>query len=223
MKTTILSSTGFSGNISLGKGLLICGILTSLLYVASDIVAAMSWEGYSYTAQTVSELRAIGAPTRPFLVPVLIIYALLEIAFGWGVRGAAGQKRALRIAGVLLIGLGVVDLAAPFFPMHLRGTESTLTDTMHIILTVVTVLLILLIIGFGSAADGKQFRVYSIATILILFACGSWAFWDAPRIGANLPTPWVGVRERINIYGYMLWMAVLAIVLLRARNSTAHR
>ena len=31
----------------------------------------------------------------------------------------------------------------------------------------------------------------------------------------NLPTPWVGVRERINIYGYMLWMAVLAIALLR--------
>jgi hypothetical protein len=134
-----------------------------------------------------------------------------------GVRGAAGQKRALRIAGVLLIGLGVIDLVAPFFPMHLRGAGFTLTDTMHIMLTVVTVLLILLIIGFGAVADGKRFRLYSIATILILFVCGTWAFSDGPRIAANLPTPWVGVRERINIYGYMLWMAVLAIALLRVQ------
>jgi hypothetical protein len=201
------------------KVLLICGILASLLYVASDIVSAMSWEGYSYTHQTVSELRAIGAPTRPLLVPILLAYALLEIAFGLGVWGAAGQKRALRIAGVLLIGLGVIDLVAPFSPMHLRGTESTLTDTMHVILTVVTVLLILLIIGFGAVADGKRFRLYSIATILILLVCGAWAFLDAPRIAANLPTPWVGVRERINIYGYMLWMAVLAIVLLHVQKK----
>jgi hypothetical membrane protein len=205
------------------KLLLICGILASLLYVASDIVAAMNWEGYSYTHQTVSELRAIGAPTRPLLVPILLIYAMLEIAFGLGVREAAGQKRALRIAGVLLIGLGVVDLAAPFSPMHLRGAESTLTDTMHVILTVVTVLLILLIIGFGAVADGKRFRLYSIATILILALCGAWAFLDAPRIAANLPTPWVGVRERINIYGYMLWMMVLAIALVRVRDTAAPR
>jgi amino acid transporter len=90
-------------------------------------------------------------------------------------------------------------------------------DTMHIVLTVVTVLLILLIIGFGATASGKRFRSYSISTILILIVCGVWAFSDGPRIAANLPTPWVGVRERINIYGYMLWMAVLAIALLRVR------
>lgn len=56
------------------KGLLVCGVLAALLYVGSDIVAAWRWEGYSYTAQSVSELRAIGAPTRPFLVPVLSLY-----------------------------------------------------------------------------------------------------------------------------------------------------
>jgi hypothetical protein len=200
------------------KILLICGILAPLLYVGSDIVAAMYWEGYSYTAQSVSELRAIGAPTRPFLIPLLFLYTVLEIAFGLGVWGSAGRKRALHITGVLLIGLGIVDLTAPLFPMHLRGAGGTLTDAMHVILTMVTVLFILLIIGFGSAADGKWFRFYSFATLLILIVTGAWAFMDAPRIAANLPTPLVGVRERINIYGYMLWMAVLAIVLLRAEK-----
>ena len=195
--------------------LLVCGILASLLYVGTDILAALRWEDYSYTDQSVSELRALGAPTRPFLVPVLLLYSVLEIAFGLGVRGAAGPRRALRIAGALLIGLGVLDLAAPFFPMHLRGTEFTLTDTMHKTLTGVTVLVILLIIGFGAAADGKWLRFYSYATIVVLLVCGLWSFQDAPRIEANLPTPWIGVKERINIYGYMLWMAVLAVILLR--------
>jgi hypothetical protein len=200
--------------------LLICGILASLIYVGSDILAALRWEGYSYISQTISELRAIAAPTRPLLIPVLAIYAVLEMAFGSGVRGAAGQKRSLRITGVLLIVLGVVDLVvAPFFPMHLRGTEFTLTDTMHKALTGVSVFLILTIIGFGAAAHGKWFRLYSYTTILVLIACGVWSFSDAPRIEANLPTPWVGVRERISVFSYMLWMAVLAIVLLRTRKG----
>lgn len=47
------------------KLLLVCGILASLLYVATDMLAAIRWEGYSYTAQTISETFAIGAPTRP--------------------------------------------------------------------------------------------------------------------------------------------------------------
>lgn len=217
----MLNSTGLLRKADLKNFPLICGILAPLLYVGTDIFSAMSWEGYSYLDQSVSELRAIGSPTRPFLVPVLIIYSLLEIAFGFGVRKAAGQRRSLRIAGALLIGLGIVDLVAPFAPMHLRGTETTLTDTMHVILTVLTVFLILLIIGFGSTADGKRFRLYSVATIAILVLCGAWAFLDAPRIAANLPTPWVGVRERINIYGYMLWMLVLGIVLLRAKDPEA--
>jgi hypothetical protein len=37
----------------------------------------------------------------------------------------------------------------------------------------------------------------------------------APQVQANEPTPWVGVYERINAYGYMLWIGVLAVALWR--------
>jgi hypothetical protein len=201
--------------------LLICGILASLLYVGSDIIAALRYEGYSYTSQAVSELRAIGAPTRPFLIPILFIYSVLEIAFGLGVWMSASRKRGLRITGVLLIVLGGVDLAALFFPMHQRGAVGTLTDTIHVILTGVTVLLILLTVASGASADGKWFRFYSFVTLLTLILVGALAFLDAPRLEAQLPTPWLGVTERINIYGYMLWAAVLAIVLLRVQDTAA--
>jgi hypothetical protein len=101
--------------------------------------------------------------------------------------------------------------------MHLRGVEGTLTDAMHAMLTGVGVFFILLAIGFGATAFGKQFRLYSIATILMLVVGGVLTGLDAPRLAANLPTPWMGVWERINIFGYMLWVVVLAITLLRSR------
>src|SRR5438876_11782978 len=41
--------------------LLICGILSSLLRVATDILTAMWYPGYSYIDQTMSQLAAIGA------------------------------------------------------------------------------------------------------------------------------------------------------------------
>src|SRR6266496_2405081 len=108
------------------KVLLICGILSSLLYVGTDVLGAMRWEGYSYTAQAVSELSAIGAPTRPLVVPLFLTHGVLQIAFGLGVWMSAGRKRGLRITAGLLVGIGLVDLVASFFPMHLRGAEGTL-------------------------------------------------------------------------------------------------
>ncbi len=202
---------------------LMCGIVSSLLYVGMNVLVPMQWDGYSSASQTVSELSAIGAPTRPLWVPLGIAYTLLVAFFGWGVRASARQNRALRVAGGLLVAYGVVGLAWP--PMHLREVVAagggTLSDTMHIVFAIVTVLLMLLAMGFGAAAFGNRFRLYSIATMVILLAFGALTVPDAPNIQANLPTPWVGVWERINIGVFLLWVVVLATMLLSARDTAA--
>jgi Protein of unknown function (DUF998) len=203
--------------------LLVCGIVSSLLYVAMNVFVAMQWEGYSSASQTVSELSAIGAPTRRQWVALGIAYTLLVIAFGLGVWGSARRNRPLRVVGGLMVSYGVISLAWPFAPMHLRGERLSLTDTMHIVLAIVTVLLMLLAIGFGTAAFGTRFRLYSIATLMILLAFGALTFRDGPRIAANLPTPWVGVWERINIGVFLLWVVVLATTLLRVPATAAGR
>jgi hypothetical protein len=203
------------------KVLLICGILSSLFYIGADIFAAMQYEGYSYTSQTISELSAIGAPTRPLLAVTGIVYLFLVIAFGLGVLLTESRKRALRVVAILVIVYGVVGFAWPFAPMHQRDVLAagggTFSDILHIIVGAVDSLLFLLIIGFGAAAFAGRFRLYSIVTIIVLLVFGALLGMDAPKIGANEPTPWVGVTERINIFGAMLWFAVLSIVLLRAQ------
>jgi hypothetical protein len=145
------------------------------------------------------------------------------IAFGLGVWGYS-RKRAQRFTGGLLVGYAVVGLVqVSFFPMHLRGAEATFTDTMHSILAGVTVLLILLAMGFGAIAYGKRFRLYSIGTLLTLLVLGAvLGFVGGAQIAAQgfiAPPQWFGVIERITVYGFLLWVLVLAIVLLRAEKG----
>jgi Protein of unknown function (DUF998) len=214
MQTTMVhTERGLRTAVVIRDILLICGILSSLLYVAGDIAAAMSWRSYSYTSQSISELLAIGSPSR--WIFALVPYTSLVIAFGIGVCWSAGCKRAVRTTGILLVAYGIVSHVGSYFPMHLRGTTGSFTDTMHILLTIVLVLLIFLFVGFGATAAGKWFHRYSIGTILTLLIFGALAGMQGPRIAANLPTPWLGIAERINVYSAMLWVLVLAVVLLR--------
>jgi hypothetical protein len=197
--------------------LLACGIVAPLLYVATDLILTMRWEGYRYWDQTISELNAIGAPTRALSIVLGIIgYAFLA-AFGVGVWKTATTNRRLRVSAAALVGLGVFGwLGVPFFPMHGREAEETLTDTLHVAQLAVAGPLILVIIGFGAAAFGWRFRLYSVATVLVTIVFGAWSGTYGADIADGLETPWVGLIERISVYAYQLWIAVFAAALLVA-------
>src|SRR5437762_7634618 len=162
------------------KIFLSCGILASLLYTAMLVFIPLQWPAYSSASQAVSELSAMGAPTRPLWLTFGTMYTLLVVAFGLGVRMSGTNQRALRIAGSALMTSGLLGLVWP--PMHLRGAEFTLTDTLHIVWTMVTLLCTLLAIGFGAAAFGKRFRAYSITTVGIFLVFGVLSFLDARKV-----------------------------------------
>jgi hypothetical protein len=201
----------------LHKAALVCGILSSLLYVFANIITVMLYEGYSPTSQTVSELSAIGAPTRMLWVSLMAIYSLLMMAFGWGVWQSGEGNRRLRIVGILFIVNAIIGFFWP--PMHTREVLAegggTISDTLHIVFTIITVPLMVLCIGLGASVFGKRFRIYSIVTLIVLIIAGSLTGADGPKISKNLPTPFIGVWERINIGVYMLWVIVFAILLLQ--------
>lgn len=217
MDNTILVSTESSGKVLLKKFLLTCGIISSLHYVAINIIVPMQYQGYSTVTQTVSELSAIGAPTRPLWAFLCIFYSLLIVAFSWGIWKSANRNRSLRIIAILMFIYGVSGFFWP--PMHQRGNEPTLTDTMHIIFSIVTVIMMLMSVGFGASAFGKKFRYYSIATIVLMILFGGLTGMEAPGVAENLPTPMIGVWERISIGVFLLWVIVFAAVLLRKEKG----
>jgi hypothetical protein len=72
-----------------------------------------------------------------------------------------------------------------------------------------------------EAAPYEYMRNPSIASLGILVAFGALTFADAPRLSADLPTPWLGVWERINLGVFLLWVVVLAVTILRFQDAAA--
>ena len=196
--------------------LLSCGILSTLLYVLLNALIPPFFEGYDIASQTVSELSAIDAPTRPIWVPLASFYVILFAAFGWGIWKSAGENKNLKIAARIILIYVLINVYWP--PMHLRGNEPTLTDTLHIVWAMVTVFLMMLIMGFGAAALGRPFRLFTALTFVVFIAFGLLIGTEAPNIPQNLPTPHIGIWERINIAAFMIWVAVFAFALMR-RNA----
>ena len=213
------------------KLLLWCGVLSSVLYVAIDVVGGLSYPGYHLSSQAISELTAVGAPSAALVAPLYLVYDLLVLAFGIGVlRTLVPRSRALRLTGGFLTAYGAIGfiiatgiLGDEFFRMRLRGEGSLTTDAPHIILTGVFVLLLLLSIGAGSFVFGRRFRWYSLATILGMLGFGIATGIYAARLAAGLPTPGLGIFERIDVYLPMLWIGVLGIALLRRPGSARVR
>jgi hypothetical membrane protein len=203
------------------KALLACGVAASLLYFAMNIIVPLQWPGYSFASRVISELSAVDAPTRSLWVPLGVVYTALMVAFGWGVWIAARGNRPLRVAGALILIYSLIGLVWP--PMHQREVVAagggTLTDVLHIVWSAAWVTFMLAAIGFAAAGLGKRFRAYSIATLALLLIFGLLTSLDAPKLSTNLPTPLIGVWERIQIGAVIVWDTVLAIALLRRQAS----
>ncbi len=199
---------------SVRRLLFTCGIFASLTYVATDIWASTHYAGYSFIDQAVSELFAIDAPTSRLVVPLFTLSSTLVAAFALGVWRSSGDCRAVRWLAVLFVANAANSLLLwNFFPMHMRGITPSVTDAMHGILAINP--FVLLSVAFGIAAFRGWFRAYSAVTVLVLLVPAVLSFSNITAFVANQPTPGMGLCERVSQYGFQLWQAVLAVVLLR--------
>ena len=219
MTTVQITEAGRIGD-RLSRDLLVCGIISSIWYAAMNVLVPLQWAGYSSAAQTISELSAIDAPTRTLWMLLAIPYTLLIAAFGWGTWRFGGELRAMRATGAVIFAFGALGVFWPFAPMHLREAlahgAGSASDTLHIGLGVASVLLMIIAMSSASAALGRWFTVYSVGTIAIVLIFGAMTGAEAADIGANRPTPFVGVWERISVGAFLLWVAVLSMRLRRS-------
>jgi hypothetical protein len=206
--------------LSIQNVVLALGLVSPLVYIATDIAASLIYHDYSFTDQAVSELFAIGAPTCSLVVPLFTFSSLLLAVFGLGVWSCAERSRALRIMAVMIL-LNAVDclLLWNFFPMHMRGVKVDSTDSIHALLAINP--FIVFSIGLGVFAYRGWFRWYSSGTILLLVGTATLSFGLLPAFKANLPTPNMGLLERIAQYVHLTWHGVLALSLLRKKLPDA--
>ena len=206
------------------RNLLICGVLTAPLYAFTDVLGGLLHDRYSFTAQAVSELAAIGTASQPYVTPLFMLYDVLAIAFGIGALRESGHNRALRIAGLLVIGYASLGLVGyTFSPVHQRGAGGVTEDLAHIIVTAGVVLLLLLAIGAGAFAFGRRFRIYSFATIVTVLVFGALTVPFPAQVAAGRPTPGFGIIERVVLYASLVWVTVLAAALLRRPAPVSER
>jgi Protein of unknown function (DUF998) len=200
--------------------LLACGLLYALAYiVADDVIAAAIYDGYSRLDQAISELSATEAPSKAFLTALMPLFTLLVIGFGLGVWKAAEGNGALRVTSGILIAQGLSFPVWLFFPMTSRedmvGGNTAANDVGHLVLTALSVLFILAEMGFSAEALGTRFRIFSLAMVATALLSGVATARMSSGITTGDPTPWLGFVERISYGAWLLWMATLAIVLLR--------
>ena len=195
-----------------------CGVAIPFLYIGSDTICSALYSGYSYRDWSISELSAIGAPTAGLWAILIAPYNPLLILLGIGILLMKNIKKSVKIAGVLLVLSGITGYGWAFFPMNTRGNIGTPSDTGHLVMAALTVFLMALFIAFGSGAGNKWFRVYSFLTLAAMLGFGAYVGFQAPLVAANLPTPWLGIWERISVFGPMIWLAAFAAVLLRKRE-----
>ena len=195
------------------KILLACGPLSALSYIGWRELAALRWEGYSRISNSISELQLTGTPTKSLLDPWEgWVYSALSLAFGVGIWLSAQGSRSLRVVGALMI------LPAAANPLWLLFGEANLAA--HLALAVMGIVSWLGAMGFGAAALGKRFRIYSLVTLAVVVAFNALALSYAPEVNAGEPTPFIGLYERIAFGAYYLWQSVLAVALWRRRSWT---
>jgi hypothetical protein len=194
--------------------------------VVNDGIAATRYDGYSRMSQAVSELSAVGAPTRPFLVAVGPVFTLLQIGFGIGMWQSAHGSRAVRVAGALVVAHGAMSILWVVAPMSQREViaagGATSADTRHLVLAAGTGLFVAAYVAVFAMGSGWYFRAYSVLTLAVALVFGRLSA-QVDRIEAGDPTPYMGLLERIGIGAWLLWLAAASAVLLRRNRARRRR
>jgi len=183
-----------------------------------DAIGGLQWAHYSWVSEEFSRLSAVGAPSRWVILDMCPIYTALVVAFAIGLFWwSRGRSRGLRVISIALIAYAAANLVWPqFYPENMSQSVDAFTNTMHIVITGVVVTTWLAILGVATASYKGWLRFYSIGTIgVVLVFGGGLAGWQGALMAAGQPHPWLGLVERINIYGFYAWMSVLAVVTVR--------
>jgi hypothetical protein len=196
----------------LQKILITGGIIAPLLYLGIDRLAGSLIKGYSFSAQSMSDVSAIGSPQRMLAVLLTIVACVFMTAFGGGVWLASNQLLLLRVVSVLIIGNAIFGLVATvFFPTH-YGVRPNFNSA-GVLIMFSSVLFFVLAMVIGALAINGWFRIFSIAIPVAYILLAILRFATAKNFSTGEIVSLIGTQERTMSYSYLLWVLVFSIYL----------
>jgi hypothetical protein len=199
-----------TGRTRLDRTLGLCGPLAAAIFLAADLAGILATPGYSPMAQAISELMERGAPAKPVVDPLLVVYHALVIPFAAGLQRGLPQG-APGIAGPLLIGLAGLAgvILTLFFPCDPGCTPFVSTrGTLHIFIAIPMGFAIVI----GIWLTGRRLRghpalarhAYVTAGVGVMLA-----LWTVTLAETAI----VGLVERALTWSYLQWYAVSGLMI----------
>ena len=196
---------------SLIQKLGLLGIVSFLTYTAAVVFAPLTYPGYNWMAQAVSDLSAANAPSLGLWNQLSAFYNVCEVVCVTVVCiGIQGQKTKLLRSGIYLFAVmeWVSAIGYRMFPLSDSGYAGSFQDVMHMAVTVAVVLLSIVSLSIIIAAGikSRNCRSYGVCAGIALGMMLVGAF------GMKLvPAAYFGVVERFSVFAATGFNAALGI------------
>ena len=187
------------------------GVVSFLSYTAAVVFSPLTYPGYCWTAQAVSDLSAANAPSLTLWNQLSSLYNVCELLCIMMVCvGIQGRGTKLLRTGIYLFAAMEWVSAVGFrmFPLSDSGYAGTFQDRMHLLATALVVLLsvasltVILIAGLRD----RGCRSYGVCAGIAL------AMMLVGALGMKLvPAAYFGVVERFSVFAATGFNAALGL------------
>lgn len=202
--------------ISPVRPLLVCGLAAPVLFLAADLLGIARAAGYRPMKQSISEMTAVGARTRPLVTSLGVTRDVLLAAFATGVTASADDNRALAATGGLIAANAALDaFATAALPRDYASPTWAPRNTANTVVMAAGVGCFVAAMGTGAVGIRGRFRPFSAGVPLSYGLSTALSLLLRSR---DEPPSSTGAQERTMAYSYQLWVAVLASLLLRRRS-----
>ena len=196
---------------SLTQKLGLLGVVSFLSYTAAVVFAPLTYPGYNWMAQAVSDLSAANAPSLALWNQLSALYNACEVVCGTVVCiGIQGQKTKLLRSGIYLFAImeWISAVGYRMFPLSSSGYAGAFQDVMHMVTTALVVLLsiVSLTMIIVAGTKSKNCRSYGVCAAVAL------AMMLVGAMGMKIvPAEYFGVVERFSVFAATGFNAALGI------------
>lgn len=206
---------------SLIQKLGLLGIVSFLSYTAAVVFAPLTYPGYDWMAQAVSNLSAADAPSLALWNQLSALYNVCEVTCVTIVCiSIQGQKTRTLRAGMYLFAAmeWISAVGYRMFPLSSSGYAGAFQDVMHMIVTAAVVLLsiVSLTVIIIAGAKDRACRSYGVCAAIAL------GMMLTGAVGMKLvPADFFGVVERFSVFAATGFNAALGIHLFCSKPSVS--